>query len=122
MFFGVMIPNPLVFILGMTFLGLLVVLFPGADTLRSAFKSAFHGAPNMNVLIIMGTGESILTGLVSVLHQLGQGPAFPNFAGLAGMIMAFHMTGRYIETKAKGRASEAIKKLMTMKPKKQCLL
>lgn len=30
------------------------------------------------------------------------------------MIMAFHLTGRYIETKAKGRASEAIKKLLEL--------
>lgn len=30
------------------------------------------------------------------------------------MIMAFHLTGRYIETKAKGRASEAIRKLLTL--------
>ena len=122
MFFGIMFPNPLIFNLGMTLLGLLVVLFPGADTLRSALKSAFHGAPNMDVLIIMGTGASILTGIVSVLHQLGPGPAFPNFAGIAGMIMAFHMTGRYIETKAKGRASEAIKKLMTMEAKEAVLI
>jgi len=36
------------------------------------------------------------------------------FAGISAMIMAFHLTGRYIETKAKGRASEAIKKLLQL--------
>ncbi|MCD6494809.1 HAD-IC family P-type ATPase, partial [Candidatus Bipolaricaulota bacterium] len=38
------------------------------------------------------------------------------------MIMAFHLTGRYIETMAKGRASQAIKRLLTMSAKTARLL
>lgn len=34
------------------------------------------------------------------------------------MIMAFHLTGRYIETKARGRASDAITKLLTLEAEK----
>jgi Cu+-exporting ATPase len=47
------------------------------------------------------------------------GPAwffFPvsNYAGVAAMIMAFHLTGRYVEETAKGRASQAIRKLLEL--------
>ncbi|MBT3274129.1 MAG: copper-translocating P-type ATPase [Spirochaetales bacterium] len=105
------------FHISMLVLGAVVLLGPGWETLRSAWKSATHLAPNMDVLIAMGTLASLATGIVSVLHQFGAAPAFANFAGVAGMIMAFHLTGRYIETKAKGRASQAIKKLLTLEAK-----
>ncbi|HUV06560.1 MAG TPA: heavy metal translocating P-type ATPase, partial [Spirochaetia bacterium] len=94
-----------------------VLLVPGRETLKSAWKSSIHLAPNMDALIAMGTLASLATGIVSLLHQFGIGPAFSNFAGVAGMIMAFHLTGRYIETMAKGRASQAIKKLLTLEAK-----
>ncbi|GIS73042.1 MAG: hypothetical protein CM1200mP10_26190 [Candidatus Neomarinimicrobiota bacterium] len=41
-----------------------------------------------------------------------------SFAGIGGMIMAFHLTGRYIESKARGRSSKAIRKLMDRTAKK----
>ena len=99
---------------GMLLLAGGVLFYPGWETLRSGWKSASYGAPNMDVLIAMGTLASLATGVVSLLHQFGAGPAFHSFAGVAGMIMAFHLTGRYVETKAKGRASQAIKKLLTL--------
>jgi Cu+-exporting ATPase len=37
-----------------------------------------------------------------------------NYGGVAAMIMAFHLTGRYIETAARGRTSQAIKKLLEL--------
>ena len=101
----------------MIVLAAFVLFVPGRHTLRSAWRSAVHLAPNMDVLIAMGTLASLITGFVSLLHQFGLAPAFSNFAGVAGMIMAFHLTGRYIETKAKGRASQAIKKLLTLEAK-----
>ena len=95
-----------------------IVLFgPGRPTMLGAWKSATHLAPNMDVLIAMGTIASLATGVVSILHQLGVGPAFANFSGVAGMIMAFHLTGRYVEMKARGRASQAIKKLLSLEAK-----
>ena len=103
--------------IAMIVLAAFVLFVPGRHTLRSAWRSATHLAPNMDVLIAMGTLASLATGFVSLLHQFGLAPAFSNFAGVAGMIMAFHLTGRYIETKAKGRASQAIKKLLTLEAK-----
>jgi len=103
--------------IGMIALSSIALFYPGWETLRSAWKSGTHLAPNMDVLIAMGTIASLATGFVSLLHQFGIGPAFHSFAGIAGMIMAFHLTGRYVETKAKGRASQAIKKLLTLEAK-----
>ena len=110
------------FDIGLAVLSAGVLFFPGRDTLRSAWKSAIHFTPNMDVLISIGTLASLATGIVAILHQFGVGPAFANFAGLAGMIMAFHLTGRYVETKAKGRASQAIKKLLTMEAKEAIVI
>ena len=117
MVFGVMIPGPQIYNLGMLLLGSAAVLIPGFETIRSGWKSGSHLTPNMDALIALGTVASLATGIVSVLHGLGIGPAFANFSGVAGMIMAFHLTGRYIETKAKGRASQAIKRLLTLEAK-----
>ena len=110
------------FSIGMFALGAAAVFIPGFPTLRSAWKSATHLAPNMDVLIAMGTLASLATGVVAVLHAFGLAPAFASFAGVAGMIMAFHLTGRYIETKAKGRASQAIKQLLTLEAKEAVIL
>lgn len=100
--------------IGMILLSAVVIFGPGRETMRSAWNSAKNGSPNMDVLIAMGALAALSTGVVALLHQFGLAPAFHSFAGVAGMIMAFHLTGRYIETKAKGRASEAIQKLMTL--------
>ncbi len=102
---------------GMISLSTAVIFYPGLNTMQSAWKSARNGTPNMDVLIAMGSLAALSTGFVALFHQFGWAPPFHSFAGIAGMIMAFHLTGRYIETKAKGRASEAIKKLMTLEAK-----
>jgi len=117
MIFGYMFLGKTGYDIGMITLSAIAVFYPGWPTIRSAWKSASHFAPNMDVLIAMGTLASLATGFVSLLHQFGIGPAFHSFAGIAGMIMAFHLTGRYVEIKAKGRASQAIKKLLTLEAK-----
>ncbi|MFP4331505.1 MAG: heavy metal translocating P-type ATPase [Spirochaetaceae bacterium] len=117
MFFGYHVLGMQGYNIGMLILGVLAVMIPGFETIRSGWKSGVHLTPNMDALIALGTVASLATGIVSVLHGFGIGPAFANFAGVAGMIMAFHLTGRYIETKAKGRASQAIKRLLTLEAK-----
>lgn len=92
-----------------------VIFFPGLDTVVSAFRSAKGFNPNMDVLIALGTIASLITGFVALGYQLGLLDAqFYSFAGIAAMIMAFHLTGRYVETKARGRTSEAITRLLTL--------
>jgi Cu+-exporting ATPase len=117
MVFGIVFPTELVYHGGLFALAAAVLFGPGRETLRSAWKSARNLTPNMDVLIAMGTLASLSTGVVAILHLFGLAPAFASFAGVAGMIMAFHLTGRYIETRAKGRASQAIKKLLTLEAK-----
>ena len=119
---GVVIGGMTTFSFGMLLLSALVLFVPGSDTFRSAFRSAIHLSPNMDVLIAMGTLAALATGVIAVLHQFGIGPAFANFAGVAGMIMAFHLTGRYVEAKAKGRASQAIKRLLTLEARDAAVL
>ncbi|MBC7220811.1 heavy metal translocating P-type ATPase [Candidatus Bipolaricaulota bacterium] len=107
MIWGIMWPSHLVFHLGMILLAL-PVLWVGRQTYRSGVTAALHGYPNMDTLISLGTGVSFLTGPASFFFPVA------NYAGVAAMIMAFHLTGRHVEETAKGRASQAIRKLLEL--------
>ncbi|MDZ7658267.1 heavy metal translocating P-type ATPase [Fodinibius sp.] len=122
MFAGYALGGELVYQLLMIGLSSVVIFYPGWETLKGAWKSAINGSPNMDVLIAMGSLAALGTGFVALLHIFGMAPPFHSFAGIAGMIMAFHLTGRYVETKAKGRASEAIKNLMTLEAKEATII
>jgi Cu+-exporting ATPase len=114
MFFGIRWPSALAFDVGMVLLALAVVSWPGRDTLRSAARSARGLRPNMDVLIAIGSGVSVATGAVAVLHDLGVAPMIMNYAGVGAMIMAIHLTGRYVEARARGRTSAAIQRLLSL--------
>jgi len=114
MAFGVLWPGALAFDLGMTLGGALVLAGPGRETVSSAIRSARGGSPNMDVLIAMGAGVAVLTGAWAVLHRVGLAPMVMNFAGIGAMIVAIHLTGRFIETKARGRTSAAIQALLSL--------
>jgi Cu+-exporting ATPase len=105
---GVMWPNETIFNLGMIVLALPVLFWVGRRTYRSGFTAVIHGYANMDTLIALGTGVSLLTGPASFLFPVA------NYAGVSAMIMAFHLTGRYVEETAKGRASQAIRKLLEL--------
>ena len=102
--------------LGIFILSALVCFIPGRLTLMSAWKSAIHLSPNMDVLIALGSLAALSTGIIKSYIEIH------SFAGVAGMIMSFHLTGRYIETKARGRSSEAIQKLMSLGAKQATVL
>ncbi len=108
MLLGLAWPNPTVFKLGMLLLAVPVLFWVGQHTYVAAWRSTIHGAPNMDALIAMGTGASFLTGIATFFAPI------PSYAGVAAMIMAFHLTGRYVEASAKGRASQAIRKLLEL--------
>ncbi len=108
MLWGVMWPSHLVFNLGMILLAAPVLFWVGRRTYRSGLSAARHGFANMDTLITLGTGVSFLTGPASFFFPVA------NYAGVAAMIMAFHLTGRYVEETAKGRASQAIRKLLEL--------
>ncbi|MGQ9493473.1 MAG: heavy metal translocating P-type ATPase [Anaerolineae bacterium] len=108
MLWGIMWPNHLVFNLGMILLALPVLFWVGQRTYRSGIRAALHGYANMDTLITLGTGVALLTGPASFFIPVA------NYAGVSAMIMAFHLTGRYVEETAKGRASQAIRKLLEL--------
>ncbi len=108
MLWGVMWPSHLVHNLGMVLLSLPVLIGVGWRTYRGGFAAVRHGYANMDTLIGLGTGVSFLTGPASFFVPIA------NYAGVAAMIMAFHLTGRYVEETAKGRASQAIRRLLEL--------
>jgi Cu+-exporting ATPase len=108
MFFGIVWPNEAVFNLGMIVLALPVLFWVGRRTYKSGLTAVLHGYANMDTLITLGTGASLLTGPASFFFPVA------NYAGVSAMIMAFHLTGRYVEESAKGRASQAIRKLLEL--------
>ena len=85
-----------------------VVFILGYETHKGAFKAVRHGGANMDVLIAMGTFAAYGYGISALFYDVDR------FFGLAAGIMAFHLLGRYLETKAKGKASQAIKKLLEL--------
>lgn len=122
MVFGYAFPSRMVYVIGTLILSAFVLAVPGRETYISAWRTAKSLRPNMDVLIALGTLAALTTGILAVLHLFGLLPAIGNFAPVAGMIMAIHLTGRYIESKARGRASEAIRKLSSLKIKDASVL
>ena len=116
MLFGISWPSMTVLTILQTALALPVLAWPGRDTFRSAWNSLTHGSANMDTLIAMGTLASWISGPLSLFTALS------SYAGVSAMIMAIHLTGRYIEASAKGRASQAIRKLVQMGAKTANLL
>ncbi len=106
MFFGIMWPSATVFNLGMIVLSIPVLFWLGGRTYTAGMSAVRHGHANMDTLIALGTGVSLLTGPMSFFFPVA------NYAGVSAMIMAFHLTGRFVEETAKGRASQAIRKLL----------
>ncbi|MBM3323665.1 HAD-IC family P-type ATPase, partial [candidate division WOR-3 bacterium] len=86
------------------------VLFgPGWNTIRGAWGSVRAGSASMDVLIVLGAGAALVSGIAVVA-----GLPIKSFADVGGMIMAVSLTGRFIEAAAKGRASQAIRRLVAL--------
>jgi Cu+-exporting ATPase len=122
MLFGLHWPTPLVFHIVMVVLALPAVFIAGAPTLRAGLRAGVHLSPTMDTLIALGTLASLTTGVVAVAAEMGVGPHILDYAGVAAMIMALHLTGRLIETAAKGRASQAIRRLLSLGAKRARVL
>jgi Cu+-exporting ATPase len=101
-------PSPLVYTIGMVLLASPVLFWVGGSTYVSAYKAARGLSPNMDTLIALGTLAAYGTGVAALFTHVD------NYTGIAAMIMAFHLTGRYMEARARGKASEAIRKLLEM--------
>jgi Cu+-exporting ATPase len=116
MFFGITWPDGGIYTLIMLLLAAPVVFVIGRTTQRSALKSIAHGQANMDVLIMLGTTVAFITGILSLFTGIR------SFAAISAMIMTIHLTGRAIESTARGRASQAIKKLLQLGAKTATVL
>ena len=85
-----------------------VLFIFGRKTYVSGIKSARYLSFNMDFLIMLGTFIAFITGFIKFFLPI------ENYAAIAGMIMGFHLTGRYVEAKARGKASQEIKKLLEL--------
>ena len=95
---------------------------------RMGFKTLFHGSPNMDSLIALGSGASLAYG-VYALYKIAWGFGYGDLAMVnqfthdlyfegAGTILTLITLGKFFEARAKGRTSDAINKLMNLAPKK----
>lgn len=79
--------------------------------------------PNMDSLIAIGTGAAIIYGLYAVSQiafsseEIGRLFVNDLYFETAGVIITLILLGKYLESVAKGKTSEAIKKLMGLSPK-----
>mgnify|MGYP001824264576 CR=1 FL=1 len=91
-----------------------VQFYVGGDYYIGGFKSLRAGSANMDVLVAMGSSAAYFYSLAVLL--------FPGLGGhvyfeTSAMIITLIKLGKLLEARAKGRTSEAIKKLMGLRPK-----
>ncbi len=100
---------------------ILVVAFPvififGFQTHNSGIRSIFTFYFNMDSLISLGTLVAYFSGILNIFGLV------QDYSGVSAMIMAFFITGKYVEAKARGRASQEIKKLLELGAKNALVL
>jgi Cu+-exporting ATPase len=108
-----------VFVLGMTerwplvqmILALPVLSYSGLPFFRDALSALRHRSANMNTLIALGTGTAFLYSV----WVLPSGRTSVYFEA-AAVIITLVLLGRMLEARARGRASDAIRKLMKLQP------
>ncbi len=102
-----------------------VQFWAGLRFYRGAWGALKHRTADMNTLIAVGTSAAYLYSVAVVL--------FPHFFAAAGighglyfdtssMIIALILMGRYLESRAKGQTSEAIKKLIGLRPNRATVI
>ena len=109
------------------FLLLLPVVFANFKFFRVGFKTLFHGSPNMDSLIALGSTASTVYGIVAIYRiGWGMGHGDVDFAHMAAMDLYFESAamiltlitlGKYFEARAKGKTTDAIAQLMDLSPK-----
>src|SRR5438034_2088038 len=105
---------------GLAVLTLPVVVWSGGQFYRGAWSGFKHRTADMNTLIAVGTGAAYLYSLVATffpgLFVRAGLPADVYYEAVAAII-ALILLGRLLEARAKGRTSEAIRRLAGLRPK-----
>jgi len=87
------------------------IFIAGWDTHKGTLSALKRGSANMDTLVTLGSALPYFLSLLNFWFPL------TTFIEMAASIMALHLVGRFLETKAKGRASQAIKKLLALEAK-----
>ncbi|MBZ8180135.1 heavy metal translocating P-type ATPase [Oscillatoria salina] len=94
-------------------LATLALLLPGRELLIDGWRSLRHGNPNMNSLVGLGTFSAYAASCVALAFpQLG----WECFFDEPVMLLGFILLGRTLEGRARGRASAALEKLLSLQP------
>ncbi|HIP88402.1 MAG TPA: copper-translocating P-type ATPase, partial [Thermococcus paralvinellae] len=96
-----------------------VIVYSGKEIFLKAARSLRNKTLNMDVMYSMGVGSAYMA---SVLATVGVLPEQYNFYEASVLLLAFLLLGKYLEHVAKGRTSEAIKKLMSLQAKKATVI
>ena len=93
----------------------------------SGFKSLFHGAPNMDTLIAMGSGAAFVYSTIMLLamtraqvdgnHEAVMKYMMEFYFESAAMILTLITVGKMLEARSKGRTTDALKSLMKLAPR-----
>ena len=114
------------------FLLLLPIVYLNQSYYRNGIRNLFHRSPNMDTLIAVGSLAAIVYGIAAVFligYGLGHGDMAlaEKYSGdlyfeSAGMIVTLITLGKYLESRSKGKTSEAIEKLMNLAPKQATVI
>ncbi len=97
-----------------------VQFWAGLRFYRGAWGSLKHRTADMNTLVAVGTSAAYFYSIVAVLFPgifTGTGVEAALYFDTSATIIALILLGRFLETRARGQTSEAIKKLIGLNPK-----
>lgn len=114
------------------FLLLLPIVYVNRSYFIVGFKRLFKRTPNMDSLIAIGSGAAIVYGIYAI-YMIGYGLGHNQidlvekysmdiYFESAGTILTLITVGKYLETKSKGKTSDAISKLINLAPKTAIVL
>ncbi|NLJ30731.1 MAG: heavy metal translocating P-type ATPase [Clostridiales bacterium] len=114
------------------FLLALPIVFVNRKYYRVGFKTLLHGAPNMDSLIAIGSGAAMAYGVFAIFrigYGMGHGDAAvveqyrtDLYFESGATILTLITLGKYLETRSKGKTSDAIARLMHLAPKTATVL
>ena len=97
-----------------------VQFWSGWQFYAGAWRVGRHGSADMNTLIAVGTSAAYLYSVVATIAPglVSSGPDMPDvYFDTAAVIIALILLGRFLEARAKAGTTEAIKKLMGLRPR-----
>ncbi|SVC25889.1 uncharacterized protein METZ01_LOCUS278743, partial [marine metagenome] len=97
----------------------IVQFWAGRQFYTSAWNATKHRTTNMNTLIAVGTSTAYIYSTFAILGKLfGLSDAFPEtYFSTSCAIIGMVLLGRYLESKSRRRATDAIKSLLDLAPK-----